>query len=279
MDKIKIITDSTADLPLDIIKRYDIEVIPLQVIFGEDSYNDGSDINIHEFFQKIKATGIFPTTSSINPKSYYDSFNKYLEDGYKILVITISSKLSGTYQSSCIAKKMLETQDIRIIDSLNVTSGLGILVLNAAKLVESGHDLKFIEDKTMDLIPHVKSALAFESLEHLIKGGRLSWAAGTIGNVLGIKLILTVIDGKLEVLDKVRGSKRATRRIIDYMDEHGIMEGQTSILLSVAETEVHNALLSELFSKQIDFLESEVGCVVGTHSGPGACGIFFVENY
>lgn len=279
MDRIKIITDSTADLPLHIVEKYDIEVLPLTVHFGEESYKDGVDIKLDEFLRKMKESDEFPTTSQVNPQRFHEVYSTYLKEGRKIVSIHLSSKLSGTYQSACIAKDMLESEDIVVIDSLNVTSGLGLLVLKAARMAQEGLSVKAIEDKIIESIPHVKSALAFESLENLVKGGRLSKAAGVIGSLLNIRVILNVENGEMGVLDKIRGSKKASKVIWDYLREKGIKEGEPVILLQAENKDILEVLREHLLEERTEFIECEVGCVVGTHSGTGACGLFFIENY
>lgn len=128
MQKIKIITDSSADMPKELFQKLDIEVIPLLINFGEESYLDGVEINTKEMLEKVEKENIFPTTAQITPNRFEEVFNKYLSEGYKILTILLSSEMSGTYQSACIAKNMIDSNDIVIIDSKNVTSGLGLLV-------------------------------------------------------------------------------------------------------------------------------------------------------
>ena len=214
MEKIKIITDSTLDLPSDIIKEKDIEVLPLLINFGEESYLDGVEINTKEMLEKVEKENIFPTTAQITPNRFEEVFNKYLSEGYKILTILLSSEMSGTYQSACIAKNMIDSNDIVIIDSKNVTSGLGLLVLKACEFRDNGNSIFEIEEKIKNIIPKVKSSLVFESLDNLVRGGRLSKAVGTIGSVLGLRLILEVKDGKIEVKDKIRGSKKALKKVI-----------------------------------------------------------------
>jgi len=279
MEKIKIITDSTADLPSYIVNKYDIEVLPLLVSFGDETYTDGVDLQVHQLFMKVREGNVFPTTSQVIPQRFYECFKKYLEDGYKIIYISLSSKMSGTYQSACIAKNMLENEEIVVIDSLNVTSGLGLLVLKACKLKEQGLGVKEIEAEIIRAIPHVKSCLAFNTLEHLVKGGRLSKTAGVIGGLLGIKPILTVKDGEMAVIDKVRGSKKAIKYIMEYAEKVEIKEDELSILLQAGTNDIVDLLRVNLLEKNIEFIQSEVGCVVGVHSGPGACGIFYFENY
>ena len=139
---------------------------------------------------------------------------RYLDEGYKIVCINISSKMSGTFQSACMAKDMLETEDVVVIDSLNVTSGLGILVIKASKLVEQGFGLMEIQDQILKAIPHVKSVLAFDSLDNLVKGGRLSKTAGVIGGIFGIKPILAVEDGVIVVIGKVKGKQKIYKDIL-----------------------------------------------------------------
>lgn len=279
MEKIKIITDSTADLNLYLINRYKIEVLPLSVHFGEDSYRDGLDIKLHGLLMRIKEGKIFPGTTQINPQTFYECFKSYLDEGYKIVYISISSKMSGTFQSACIAKGMLETEDIAIIDSLNVTSGLGVLVIKASKLIERGLGLTEIEEEINRDIPHVKSAIAFDSLENLVKGGRLSKTAGVIGGIFGIKPILTIANGEMVVIGKVRGSKKSIRYIMDYVESKGIKKDELSILLHIENKDILNDLRINLSARNAEFVECEAGCVVGAHAGPGACGVFFIENY
>lgn len=278
MNKIKIITDSTCDLSREVVEKYDIEVIPLLVNFGEESYLDGPEMNFEGLIKKIEDTGLFPTTAQVIPQRFFEIYKKYLDEGFKIISIHLSSKMSGTYQSACIAKNMLETDDIFVIDSMNVTTGLGTLVIYASRMLEKGMEIEEIVKELENAKPHVKSMLLFNSLDHLVKGGRLSKTAGFIGNMLGIKPMLCVKDGEMEVVDKVRGSKKALKNIVEYLEELDVKEENPIILLN-AKGEDIDILREKLKEKNVEILECEVGCVVGTHSGPNACGIFFIEKY
>ena len=222
MEKIKIITDSTLDLPLDLIKGKDIEVLPLLINFGEESYLDGVEINTREMLDRIAKENILPTTAQVTPNRFEEVFKKYIDEGYKIVTLVLSSEMSGTYQSACIAKNMLDTDDIIVIDSRNVTSGLGVLVLKACEFRDNGDNIFEIEEKIKSIIPKVKSSLSFESLENLVRGGRLSKAAGAIGSVLGLRLILEVKDGQMAVKDKVRGSKKALKKVISDFESANV---------------------------------------------------------
>lgn len=276
MEKIKIITDSTCDLNKEVIEKYDIEVIPLVVNFGEESYLDGMDINIREFLGKISEGDVFPTTSGINPNRFYEVYKKYLDEGYKIISIHISSKMSGTYQSANIAKGMLDSDDIIVVDSLNVTAGLGLVVIKAAELVEKGYGLKEIENILLGTIPFVKSAYVFVSLDNLVKGGRLPKTVGAIGNLLNIKLILTAVNGEMDVIDKVRGTKKAVKVILSKL--YKMNNNEPCILLHIDNKDIRGILQEELTSRNVNYIECEVGCVVGAHAGPNACGIAFIEE-
>ncbi|MEG1254189.1 DegV family protein [Clostridium sp.] len=282
MSKIKIITDSTCDLPKALIEAIDAHVIPLQVTINNNTYLDGVDIDINRFFEEMDKTSEAPKTSQIPPSKFETIYKEYIEQGYEIVSIHLSSKMSGTYQSAVIAKDMLESNKIHVVDSQNVTCGLGVLVLKACKLRDEGKSASEIQEAICNTIPYVKSTLNFQSLDNLVKGGRLSKTTGFVGGLLGIKLNLAVENGEMVVRDKVRGSKKALRYLLDYLDNCGISEEVTPIVLNAAADEenrgVLNGIIQYLDEKNIKYVQSEVGCVVGTHSGKNACGIFFIEK-
>ena len=278
MEKIKIITDSTLDLPAELIREKDIEVLPLLINFGEESYLDGIEITTKEMIDKIDATGVLPTTAQVTPNRFEESFKKYLDEGYKIVALTLSSDMSGTYQSACIAKDMLESDDIIVIDSRNVTSGLGLLVLKACQFRDKGLGIKEIEEGILKAIPKVKCSLNFESLENLVRGGRLSKTAGTIGSVLGLRLILEIKDGKMSVKDKVRGSKKALKKLVSDFESADVDFDSPIVLLELLNEDVYQGLKIYFQEKNINYIDAKVGCTVGIHSGIKPCGIFFFEK-
>ena len=242
MEKIKIITDSTLDLPADLVREKGIEVLPLLINFGEESYLDGVEINTHDMLERIEKENILPTTAQVTPSRFEETFKKYLDEGYKIVTLTLSSEMSGTYQSACIAKNMLESDDIVVIDSRNVTSGLGVLVLKACEFRDNGDNIFEIEEKIKNLIPKVKSSLSFESLENLVRGGRLSKTAGTIGSVLGLRLILEVKDGQMAVKDKVRGSKKALKKVISDFENGNVDFDSPIVIDEILNEEIYEGL-------------------------------------
>ena len=278
MQKIKIITDSTLDIPVELIKKNDIEVMPLLINFGEDSYLDGVEITPAEMIERINRENVLPTTAQITPTRFEEVFKKYLDQGYKIVTLLLSSEMSGTYQSACIAKDMLETEDIVVIDSRNVTSGLGVLVLKACEFRDNGDNIFEIEEKIKNLIPKVKSSLSFESLENLVRGGRLSKTAGTIGSVLGLRLILEVKDGQMAVKDKVRGSKKALKKVISDFENGNVDFDSPIVIDEILNEEIYEGLKKYFEEKNIEYIHGIVGCTVGIHSGTKACGVFFIEK-
>lgn len=278
MEKIKIITDSTLDLPSNLIKEKNIEVLPLLINFGEESYLDGVEINTKEMLDKIENEDILPTTAQVTPNRFEEVFKKYLDEGYKIVTLVLSSDMSGTYQSACIAKNMLDTDDIVVIDSRNVTSGLGILALKACEFRDNGDNIFEIEEKIKNIIPKVKSSLSFESLENLVRGGRLSRTAGAIGSVLGLRLILEVKDGQMALKDKVRGSKKALKKVISDFENADVDIDSPIVLLEILNEEIYSGLKKYFEENNINYIDAKVGCTVGIHSGTRACGIFFIEK-
>ncbi|OOM79230.1 DegV family protein [Clostridium sp. BL-8] len=278
MEKIKIITDSTADLSKDIYEKYEIEVLPLLINFGEKSYQDGVEINTNEVFEKIERDNVLPTTAQVTPNRFIEIYEKYLWEGYKIISIHMSSVMSGTYQSACIAKETLESDNIVVIDSQNVTAALGILVLKAAKLREKGYNIAQLEEELNVIKNNIKLSVYFESLEYLVRGGRISKTAGIVGGMLGIKLILEIKDGIMSVKDKIRGNKKAIKKIINDLESAELDDEVPVILIDVNNLEVKEALKEYMENNNVKFIECPVGSVVCVHSGPGCCGIVFLTK-
>lgn len=278
MEKIKIITDSSADLPKEILDRLNVSVLPLLINFGEESYLDGIEITLDKLFEKIDGGEVFPNTAQVTPIRFEEAYRQYLNDGYKIISMHLSSNMSGTYQSACLAKNNIGSEDIYIIDSQTVTSGLALLVYRAAKLRDEGKDIEYIINEVEERKNHIKSSLSFDSLDNLVKGGRISKTVGVVTGMLGIKLILEVKDGIMAVKDKVRGGKKAAKKIIDDIEAFGIEEGMPVLLINVDMDEVNKPIKDYLIENNIEFINTKVGCTVGIHSGNHATGVFFFSK-
>lgn len=279
MEKIKIITDSSADLPKEIFDKLDITVLPLLINFGEDSYLDGVDINRDSMFERMKNNPeVFPNTAQVTPVRFEEAFRKYLDEGYKIICLNLSSGMSGTYQSASLAKSMIESDDIYVVDSRNVTSGLALLAYRAAKLRDEGKSFNEIIKDLEEKKSSISSSLCFESLDNLVKGGRIPKTVSVVTGVLGIKLILEVKDGLMSVKDKVRGGKKAAKRIIKDLEELGHLKGMPVVLTNVNNVEVFGIIKEYLEENDIEYIVADVGCTVGIHSGDNATGLFFFAD-
>ncbi|BCZ44838.1 DegV family protein [Clostridium gelidum] len=278
MEKIKIITDSTADLSKELYEKYDIEVLPLLINFGEESYLDGVEINPQKVFERIEKDDVLPTTAQVIPNRFIESYKKNLSEGYKIISIHMSSAMSGTYQSACIAKEALETQDIVVVDSQNVTAALGILVIKAAKLKEKGYKIAKMQEELNIIREKIRVSIYFDSLEYLVRGGRISKTAGIVGGMLGIKLILEIKDGLMAVKDKLRGNKKSIKKIISDLENAHLDEEVPVILIDVNNIEIKEALREHMKNNKVNFVECPVGSTVSIHSGPGCCGLVFLNK-
>ena len=278
MEKIKIITDSTADLPQELYDKYDIEVLPVVINFGEESYLDRVDINAEMLLKRMEQEKELPTTGQIIPNRFIDCYKKYLDQGYKIITILMSSAMSGTYQSACIAKNTIESDDIFIVDSQNIAPALGILVLKACALLEKSYTAEEIVKELEEDKNKVETRMCFESLDNLIKGGRISKTAGVVGTVLGVKLVLNIKDGLMSVKDKVRGSKKACKKIIADFEEVELDSDVPVLLVYASNIEIKKDFVEYLEGNNIKYIECPLGSTVCVHSGPHCCGLVFMKK-
>jgi len=279
MEKVKIITDSTCDLRGDIAKKYDVEILPLNIHFGNECFLDTIQINLKQMFERIKATSVFPKTSQVSPQKFIDTYRDYLNKGFKIISMHISSSMSGTYNSAVLAKDYLNNNDeIEVIDTHNCTAGLGLLVVEAAKHVANGFGFNETLEKVKTLIPKVKNIIVLNTFENLIRGGRLNKAIGILGNIFDIKPILEMKDGIPVLKDKVRGIKRATKYLLDFVENIQTDKLLNIMLIDSLNSEMKAFVKQRLIDKGIDFIESTIGCTVGTHVGEKGCAVFYIED-
>ena len=278
MDKIRIVTDSCLDIPEDLIKKNNIEVLPVLINFEEKSYKDREEINLKEMQDKIENEGIFPTTSQITPAKFEEYFRKSLAEGYKIIAILMSSNMSGTYNSACIAKDMIDSEDIILIDTQVITSAQGFFVLKACELRDKGVKAEDIKEEILEMIPKMKASLCFESLENLVRGGRISKTAGALGSVLGLRVIIGFEDGMMVAKDKLRGNKKALKKIISDYESSNPNKEEPVILIEIESPEMKIELKKYLDENNIQYIETTPGCAVGIHSGTKVSGLFFLTK-
>ncbi|MBR1572509.1 MAG: DegV family protein [Lachnospiraceae bacterium] len=284
---IRIITDSGSDMTVEEAKALGVILLPINVRFGDDEYKAGYDMSNVRFFDMLIETDEFPKTSSISPAVYEDAFREVLDSGDEAIYISLSSGLSGTMQSAMIAVSSVEDEygraDISVVDSKGACGTQYILVRQALEYVEQGLDRYTIVERLQQDRKHTKIIAMLDTLEYLHKGGRISAAAATVGNMLSIKPVITFEDGQVKLLGKAKGSKNANNKLKQFVIEHGGIDFNREFILVYSGNETH--LLDkyiidseELYADYGDELPRlQIGPVIGTYAGPGAVGLAFFE--
>lgn len=276
---VKIVTDSACDLSLDLARELDITIIPLMVTLEGKAYRDRVDISPEEFYQRIAAKDVIPTTAQISPQTFYECFQSLVEEGHEVLALIFSSALSGTYQSSVAAKGMVQGGRVETLDTKAVSVGLGLIVREAAQLAKEGASLDTILAKAKAMAQRMEHVFVVDSLEMLRRGGRISPAQTIIGSMLNVKPVLQIdAEGRIVPLDKVRGWKKALNRLLEVMEERGKDLENQVIGISHAHSPEMAAELEKLIRGRFqvkDVFISEIGPVIGAHTGPGTIALFF----
>jgi DegV family protein with EDD domain len=275
---VRIITDTMCDVPNDMADRYNIRIMPLTVHFGSETFKDGIEISKEEFYSKLEVSDELPTTSQVPPIEFLEAFKEELDKGNEIICINGSSQMSGTYNSAILAKNQLESDQICVIDSEGVTMGAGLLCIKAARLAEQGLTSKEIEAEIRESVKRMKYFYIVDTLKYLHKGGRISLSASVLGSIFNIKPIITIKAGKLEMVDKARGIKKALATTFDIIKENGWTLENKVVGINHTISPENFALLEEYLTKHYhvkEIIRGEVGSVVATHAGPGAVAIYF----
>lgn len=278
---VRIITDSTSDIDKIEAQQMGISVVPLKVLFGDKEYREGIDINMEDFYKKLRETDKLPTTSQPAPDDFIEYFKEAKEAGDSIIVILIASKFSGTVQSSMIAKDIVEYDNIHIIDSTTTITGLRLLVEEATRLREQNVEAKDIVDKLNELKDKIVLLAMVDTLEYLHKGGRLSKSSTILGTLLKFKPILQVKDGVIGVLGKERGTNKGIAKVLELMDEVGEVDYDYPAYFGYTAEDDKGLLLKERASEKYGLTNTNlypVGCVVGTHAGPGASVVAYIRK-
>ncbi|MFB0918542.1 MAG: DegV family protein [Clostridiaceae bacterium] len=278
MNKVKLITDSVCDLTPEMARQLDCDVVPLTINIDNESYLDREEMTVDQLFQRIKDGSSFPTTSQVPPLMFYNIYKKYVDEGYKVISIHLSSKLSGTFQSAHLASLEFPEGTVEVVDSLSATAGQMLLVRHAAELIKEGKSNTEIK-AVLDEIKHkIHSLIGVETLEFLTKGGRLSKMTGFVGGVLGIKPILEIKEGEIVPVTKERGSRKALKYIMTKLEEENIDPRHKVILVNSNAPESMEALTPILDEKKIGYEVIHIGGVVGVHIGPGAAAYFLISK-
>lgn len=289
MEAFKIITNTTADLPMNYIKENQLGLIYFNYIMDEVSYGKDKELEWKEFYRLMREEGKMPTTSQVNPQQYKECFEAFLKENKNLLYISFSSGLSGSCGNAILAAEELmeEREDYRIIvvDSKCASMGEGLFVHKAVMMKKQGKSMEETADYLNELVPHLTHVFTVDDLNHLYRGGRVSKAAAIVGTIAGIKPILHVDDeGHLIPLSKVRGRKKSLNALVDYMEEKiadGYLDKNDIIFIShgdaLEDAEYVKAEIEKRFGIT-KFMINHIGPTIGAHSGPGTIALFFEGN-
>ena len=278
---IKIIVDSTADLRPETAAR--VGVVPLSVFFGDQAYVSGVTITPRQFYEMLVESDVLPTTSQPAPYLFEEAYEKAVSEGYEVICLTCSGKLSGTHQSANIAAAAFADK-VHVLDSGTIAIGLGILVEYALELVDRGLTAEEILRELMQKRERIRILALVDTLEYLKKGGRISSAVALAGGLLNIKPVISVNGGEIRLLGKARGSRQGNNLLVQEIGKAGGVDFTGPVMLGY--TGLSDALLQKYIQDSAALWEghlenlpvSIVSSVVGTHVGPGAVGLAFFEN-
>ena len=279
--KIKIISDSTCDLSKELLEKYDITLVPLTIVKNGQAYQDGITITPAEIFAHVAAGGDLCSTTALNAGEYEDYFRKFANSYDGILHINISAEFSCSYQNACLAAE--EFDNVRVVDSRNLSTGQGLVVLHACKLAQTCSSLDELQKEVQAFTEKVEASFVLDRLEYMVKGGRCSAAAALGANILGLKPCIEVRNGKMSVVKKYRGSynKCLSAYVKDRLANRDDLERET---LFVTRTPVSDDCLNSVKDAVAEYADfeniywTEAGCTVSCHCGPGTLGVLFVRK-
>ena len=282
-NKVAIVTDSTAYLPEEILEQHNISITPLSVIWGDEVYRDGVDMLPADFYQRLASSKTMPTTSQVTPAVMQSTFESLLEQGYDVLGIFLSSKISGTFQSAVQARDLIAGagNKIALVDSLWTTMAMGWPVLTAARAAEAGENLSACQKVAENACAHSGVLFVVETLEFMKRGGRIGGAQAFFGSVLNIKPVLEMKDGQIEAVEKIRTKQKAMQRVVEIISER--LKGKESIRLAAthANCEADAASMLELARSKMNPVEMTIGSlspVIGNHAGPGTVALNYMSG-
>jgi DegV family protein with EDD domain len=279
MSKVAVVTDSTAYLSDELVSAYGITVVPLVVIWGDETLLDNIDIGPEEFYERLSTAKVMPSTSQATIQAFADVFKKLHGEGFDILAVVISSALSGTLDSAIQAKKMVPDANITLVDSKTASIPLAFIALSAARAAKKGASLEECAQIAETVRDHSQVFFAVDTLEFLHRGGRIGGASRFLGTALGLKPILYLEEGKIGALEKVRTSKRAHSRLLELVEAD--VENKSPInfigVVHAAAEEAATSLLNQAQEKfnPDELMMASISPVLGTHTGPASIGISY----
>jgi DegV family protein with EDD domain len=278
MPGVRIVTDSASDLSKELAEAHGITVVPLTIRFGEEELVDQRDINPAEFWQRCKSSSVLPETAAPSPGAFQEAFAAAAAAGYDgVVCLTLSSKLSATYQSALAAAETMGDPEVAVIDTESVTMGEGLLVLIAAESAAAGASVSQIVAETKERLTRIHVYGAIDTLEHLQKGGRIGGAAALLGSLLSIKPVIQVLDGKVEQESKQRTRSRSLEYLADKVRADQPLERLAVCTGAAGDLDVLMAKLEGLEIAPPPVVV-DLGPVVGTHAGPGTIGVCYLTQ-
>ena len=273
----RVITDSTADLPAESYEKYAIGLVPLTLRLGERTWRDFFDIDPDAYYVLLKESKDFPMTSQPSPQEIIDVYTPFVEKGEPILSIHVSSKLSGTYQSAVLAKNHFPEASIEVVDSRQVSGGLGIIVLLCAEKVSLGTPFEEVVDFARDLAGRVQTFMSVDSLDYLHRGGRISRAEAFVGSLMKIKPLLRMIEGEIRPIEKIRTTGKLLIRFVELVEEAARVEGRLRLFVAESDNVTAGFVERLLQIPGVSLVaRSKIGGVCASHGGPGSLLVTFV---
>jgi DegV family protein with EDD domain len=273
---IKIVADSTCNLSPEVFEQYDIRVAPISIQFGDESYEEAIDIDRGTFYRKIDEMGIIPTTAQPTPAWFAKFYEELSAEGHTILVITITSKHSGTYDSAVLAKSMVPNADVHVFDSLNISLATGWMVIEAARMIEAGSDIEQILERLELIRPQMKLIITPSTLKYLQMSGRVGRLQGAIASMLRVMPIIAIEDGVLEAGERIRTRGKALDRLIEQMEEDlGDVDPINMAVIHAWVPEEGEAFLERVKAhfKPQEILYGDLVASLAVHGGPGIIGL------
>jgi len=271
---VKVVTDSTSDIPPQVLKDLDITVVPLYVVFGNKTYRDRVDLGEEEFYSQLLQDSVHPTTSVPSPKDLADVYNRLAKETDEIISIHLTSKESGTYSSAVLAKDLIGAKcHIEVVDSLSISMGSGLLAIAAARRAQAGDDLQSIASMVRRSVPLTRILFMVDTLKYVVRGGRIGRAQGMLGTVLGVRPMLTMKEGDLSLTGLARTRTKAIERLLEFA--HSPPQLKEAAVSYTTDRDQAEALADRLRSAHpsAPVHVTRVGPSLGTHAGPGALGV------
>jgi len=277
----KIITDSTADLTKEFILKHNIEIVPLTIHLGDKSWKDYYDVEPDGYYELLRKSSAFPTTSQPTPQDFVNAYSPFVEKGEPILSVHLSSKLSGTFQSALLARSQFAGARIEVVDSLQASFALSMIVIICDEKANQGASLEEVADMARKIGPQIETYFSVDSLEYLHRGGRIGKAQAFLGTLMKIKPLLKVVNGEVQPIEKIRTRDRLMNRFVELVEQAA--QEHSQLLLTVAESD-NSDVMTELLGRLERIpgvslvFRGKIGGVITSHTGPGALGIAFVKD-